>query len=317
MCSAVLHRCPLLAGYLTHLHPASIELASRFADDAYERLSPDGLSLNGSGGSEGWLEHHVRKMCKALRPEVGLTWQSHPTGRLPNVLSRMSAASGRSAVVLDVCRLDFRTVQLHASKRNQHACGLRSMRHDTHAAGGLTAGLGTFCRIASGSRLILRTTYSSMSCAGQRPSAASARLRRYTRCAARFGSEVPTHTHLLQHMLPTALGAMSLGTCCIHYVTSVLLPLLKPSKYHQVQCVSAVLPCSSSRRGASPWQRSERTARQRATTPPRGAPSGRCTRTITSDVERSSGSFGSCGAGGGCSCCLPQQIFRQQSSPRG
>lgn len=53
-------------------HPASIELACLYADDAYERLSPDGLSLNGSGGSEGWLEHHVRKMCKALRPEVGL-----------------------------------------------------------------------------------------------------------------------------------------------------------------------------------------------------------------------------------------------------
>ena len=75
MCSVVLHRCPFVAACLACQHPASIELAFWFADDAYERLSPDGLSLNGSGGSEGWLEHHVRKMCKALRPEVGLTWQ--------------------------------------------------------------------------------------------------------------------------------------------------------------------------------------------------------------------------------------------------
>jgi hypothetical protein len=73
MCSAEMHRCPLLARCLARPHPAPIELAVLFADDPYERLSPDGLSLNGSGGSEGWLEHHVRKMCKALRPEVGLT----------------------------------------------------------------------------------------------------------------------------------------------------------------------------------------------------------------------------------------------------
>ena len=57
-----------------HIHPASPKRpACVLADDAYVRLSPDGLSLNGEGATEGWLEHHMRKMCKALRPEVEVT----------------------------------------------------------------------------------------------------------------------------------------------------------------------------------------------------------------------------------------------------
>ena len=111
------------------------------------------------------------------------------------------------------------------------------------------------------------------------------------------GSRVAIDTHApMLHMSCIALGAVRAVGNKLPPPCSWLCYVINnacPSDSQCVQCVCAVLLCSSLRKGASPRRHSNRTARRRATCQPRRAFGSRYTMTITSDAGRSR-YFGSC-----------------------
>lgn len=51
---------------LPHCYITPVFLRAVYDKGSWTQLSPDGEDVS----KNGWLEHHVREMCNALRPEV-------------------------------------------------------------------------------------------------------------------------------------------------------------------------------------------------------------------------------------------------------